>query len=310
MWYDTHMLGIKFLETAAAALILLALIVGGFAAARKTAREPQNSPHTEDRPRDSDFGLALGDRDQDGLFDWEEALWGTDPDKRDTDGDGVSDGEETKSGRSPLTPGPDEVTAAPILRIPQRAPHGPKKTGTPSTQSAQETGAGNGGAQTRTETIPPAGSSSKEETAGEREVREYGNRLALILLSTVSEESEIAAFKGFLAEDAEPHASARLQAIAADYAKRASLLEAAYVPASAETLHRNLAERTSAQADAVKRIASYRDYTDSTLSTWDTYTERVRASGRALYALALFFKESGVRFSSDEDGAIFALPGS
>lgn len=32
------------------------------------------------------------DSDQDGIADWEESLWGTDPSNKDTDGDGISDG--------------------------------------------------------------------------------------------------------------------------------------------------------------------------------------------------------------------------
>jgi len=34
------------------------------------------------------------DTDKDGVLDWEESLWGTDPTKADTDGDGVGDAEE------------------------------------------------------------------------------------------------------------------------------------------------------------------------------------------------------------------------
>jgi len=48
------------------------------------------------------------DTDGDGLFDWEESLWGTDLNNPDTDGDGTSDGDEVKSGRDPLIPGPDD----------------------------------------------------------------------------------------------------------------------------------------------------------------------------------------------------------
>lgn len=48
------------------------------------------------------------DSDNDGLFDWEEALWGTDINNPDTDGDGTRDGEEAKSGRDPLKKGPDD----------------------------------------------------------------------------------------------------------------------------------------------------------------------------------------------------------
>jgi hypothetical protein len=42
------------------------------------------------------------DSDHDGLPDWQEALYGTDPKNPDTDGDGTPDGEEIKEGRDPL----------------------------------------------------------------------------------------------------------------------------------------------------------------------------------------------------------------
>lgn len=48
------------------------------------------------------------DSDNDGLLDWEEALWKTDANNKDTDGDGTSDGEEVNTNRDPLRPGPDD----------------------------------------------------------------------------------------------------------------------------------------------------------------------------------------------------------
>lgn len=42
------------------------------------------------------------DTDKDGLPDWQETLYGTDPKKADTDGDGTNDGDEIKAGRDPL----------------------------------------------------------------------------------------------------------------------------------------------------------------------------------------------------------------
>lgn len=53
--------------------------------------------------------LVAADTDGDGLFDWEEALRGTDPNNPDTDGDGTPDGMEARSGRNPLVAGPDDV---------------------------------------------------------------------------------------------------------------------------------------------------------------------------------------------------------
>ncbi|MEX2052408.1 MAG: hypothetical protein WD991_01775, partial [Candidatus Paceibacterota bacterium] len=38
--------------------------------------------------------LVGRDTDGDGISDWEESLWGTDPTKKDTDLNGVSDGDE------------------------------------------------------------------------------------------------------------------------------------------------------------------------------------------------------------------------
>jgi len=48
------------------------------------------------------------DSDNDGLKDWEEALWKTGVNNPDTDGDGTLDGEEVKLSRDPLKPGPDD----------------------------------------------------------------------------------------------------------------------------------------------------------------------------------------------------------
>lgn len=48
------------------------------------------------------------DADQDGLTDWQEEIYKTDPLNPDTDGDGYLDGEEVLSGYDPLKPAPDD----------------------------------------------------------------------------------------------------------------------------------------------------------------------------------------------------------
>ncbi|MCK5021863.1 MAG: hypothetical protein KAR54_01270 [Candidatus Pacebacteria bacterium] len=51
------------------------------------------------------------DSDGDGLKDWEEVLWKTDPNNPDTDEDGTSDNDEISLNRNPLIAGPnDEIT--------------------------------------------------------------------------------------------------------------------------------------------------------------------------------------------------------
>ena len=49
------------------------------------------------------------DSDNDGLKDWEEALWQTDKNKADTDSDGMQDGEEVRTGHDPLNPAKNDL---------------------------------------------------------------------------------------------------------------------------------------------------------------------------------------------------------
>lgn len=48
------------------------------------------------------------DSDKDGLLDWEESLWGTDPQNPDSDGDSTPDGEEVRAGRNPAKAAPND----------------------------------------------------------------------------------------------------------------------------------------------------------------------------------------------------------
>ena len=57
------------------------------------------------------------DSDNDGLKDWEEALWKTDPGLADTDKDGTSDGEEIKLVRDPLKQNINPVNQTPSDKI-------------------------------------------------------------------------------------------------------------------------------------------------------------------------------------------------
>jgi len=49
------------------------------------------------------------DIDKDGLRDWQEALWKTDSNNPDTDGDGTLDGKEVAEGRDPTIAGPNDT---------------------------------------------------------------------------------------------------------------------------------------------------------------------------------------------------------
>lgn len=75
------------------------------------------------------------DADQDGLSNEEERLYGTDPHKADTDGDGYSDGTEIKSGYNPLKAAPGDkvstltdVQSADVLAMAVSSETGSQKT--------------------------------------------------------------------------------------------------------------------------------------------------------------------------------------
>lgn len=52
------------------------------------------------------------DTDGDGLLNWEENLWGTDPKRVDSDNDGTTDGDEAHQNRNPLKAGPNDTLAS------------------------------------------------------------------------------------------------------------------------------------------------------------------------------------------------------
>ena len=72
-----------------------------------TLDESTQGQSQETNKKSSDY-FNESDIDQDGLFDYEEPLYGTDPLNPDTDGDGFLDGEEISSNRNPLIKGPND----------------------------------------------------------------------------------------------------------------------------------------------------------------------------------------------------------
>lgn len=87
--------------------ILFSVVIIYFAAAERVEDEKVVTPKQTAFAVISEI-TAL-DSDGDGLRDWEEELWKSDPHNPDTDGDGTNDNDEVSSGRSPVVAGPDDV---------------------------------------------------------------------------------------------------------------------------------------------------------------------------------------------------------
>jgi hypothetical protein len=59
--------------------------------------------------------ISDNDFDNDGLKNWEENLWKTDPNNPDTDGDGTNDNDEILQNRNPLVVGPNDQLKSDVL---------------------------------------------------------------------------------------------------------------------------------------------------------------------------------------------------
>lgn len=102
-------------------LAIFALLIAGLLALFITAPNPstiqKNEPITALSPEEElkrQFKEKLNeDNDGDGLREWEEAVYKTNPENPDTDGDDASDGDEIKQNRNPLVKGPKDRVAPP-----------------------------------------------------------------------------------------------------------------------------------------------------------------------------------------------------
>ena len=96
-----------------ALILVLALAGGGFWIFSKTS-EKNARPEGKISVENDVSAKEAPDSDDDGLKDWEEELWGTDPANQDTDGDGATDSEEINANRDPKKAGPDDALAQKI----------------------------------------------------------------------------------------------------------------------------------------------------------------------------------------------------
>lgn len=94
--------------------VFLSIVGMGWIVFENAPRNVTSLPSTESigiGERTNEFIVARADKDSDddGLLDWEEELWGTNPNLKDSDGDGTDDGAEVKANRHPARAAPDDI---------------------------------------------------------------------------------------------------------------------------------------------------------------------------------------------------------
>lgn len=87
-------------------LIVVTVIFGSKLKFEVPVKDLESVELVLERKTGADF--KSGDKDGDGLPDWLEEFYKTDPNNPDTDGDGTNDGDEITEKRDPTIPGPDD----------------------------------------------------------------------------------------------------------------------------------------------------------------------------------------------------------
>ncbi|MEK9209501.1 MAG: thrombospondin type 3 repeat-containing protein [Patescibacteria group bacterium] len=101
------------------AIILFGIIGGGFWFLKNKPLVLKKTPKTSTLSQKDIKKLLASDQDSDadGLKDWEEVLWGANPNKADTDADGTADGKEIEQNRNPLIAGPEDSLSLSASRV-------------------------------------------------------------------------------------------------------------------------------------------------------------------------------------------------
>ena len=111
-----------------AIFVVLALAIAAYLFFARKPRGIRDFELAQNAARKAQIETLKRDSDQDGLKDWEEAIFHTDPQAADTDTDGTQDGEEVRLGRDPLKP---NSSKNPLL------PNDPMATSTPLADLSQ-----------------------------------------------------------------------------------------------------------------------------------------------------------------------------
>lgn len=317
------------------ATIIVLAGLGGFIAYKEYTNRGEIIAVLHKTPAEALGAAALvADSDRDGLKDWEEELWHTDPLKPDTDGDGTTDGEEIKQGRNPLIPNTaphgaptnDRLDAETVAtKVSPRATTTLSETeryarelfatylstqqeGTPLSQGDIDNIVNTVSASIPDE--PAKLFTEKEMTTVDDEtlatLRGYGNALGAALKKPwPSRENELTIFERAV-KDPNPDTAAldfaRLAPIADAYRTLAAAVAAIPAPRAALSTHLRLANAARTLGSAVSGMGAAPDDPVKIVASVSRYLDAIPQLGAALTEARAFLEARGISFSETEDG--------
>lgn len=274
----------------------------------------------EDTAQNIETYVKETDRDKDGLFDWEETLWHTDPQKTDSDGDGTKDSDEVTQNRDPAKAGPnDELSRADV------SGSGSASAGTAATTSLtvtqtvsremfasyltlKQSGQLNEENQqklidaivedTQKRVAPPSISITQLhiEGSGAAAMKAYSEKLKAVMLplATAQKQNEFVLLQGTLLA-ADSTAASDFATMIARYKQLADAMKTMTVPAEAAQLHLELINGILAVTDQYEALSVMRTDPIRAYAAARTITETQARIDTAAQALGALFKKYGLQ---------------
>ena len=267
---------------------------------------------------------AKKDTDGDGLYDWEENLWGTDINNPDTDGDGTSDGDEVAQGRNPLVAGPDDIiydsglflfgdTEGEMseakkefysLFLQQKGKEIDEMTIASLMQNFDKEEFVNKDKHT----LSDLKLSSKND---EDSLRVYGNNLGEIFARYADKEDypydEVAIF-GAAITNRSSAGLEKLEFVSSAYKNFAEDLLAIKTPMSASEYHLALVNGYSMLSETTGAMRFFFENPLRGGLAYETYVGQTAINQAAFFNMILYFEDKGVVFDENEPGSLFNSP--
>lgn len=271
------------------------------------------------------------DKDEDGLKDWEEALFKSDPNNKDTDGDGTPDGEEVKLGRNPIIPGPkDALLAFNTSGMVSSESSFENLTATDKVsrqlfaeyiQAKQSGGTIDSATEARiiTSAISKSGPTEKARfytegelnvisESGESSLRKYGNAVGAILKKYPgSKENELVILgRAIEKDDEDENELSQLDVAALAYQNTIKDMLILSVPKKAIQIHLSVINEISAVEKINRDMRNVYKDPITAISSTQEYIKTVTNLVESLKNAGLFFEKESVIFKENEDGYYYA----
>lgn len=279
------------------------------------------------------------DSDNDGLPNWEEALWGTDPANPDTDKDGTSDGVEIKEGRNPLlagngktdkivSPQSEKADATQILKLPSTLTEALGQEFFSEYMRLKQESNGELSEYDKTELVNSMMSGLNNfqnkisdylksdikiaSLDDEKTIKEYGNNLALIIKKYFDPlpETEMTIFAKALKESeggSKESNLTNLEPIANAYRNTAKEIVALPTPASFADSHLKLANYFNNIAKEINELQDFSKDPAQTMLAFKQYQADAKEAYLILLSLNAYFADKKVVFESGEPAKLFKI---